>query len=239
MKPAFIPELIAKIALADPRVRRTDPIERRAQIEMWAGILAEVPAEFAVQAAQAHYAESQWPITAGDIAARWQTVVRDRMRRDNGTFEPGDHPGLDPDDVGGYLAALRGQRQAVAHGQLPPAPVKAITAGPAAAEAARRIAQLGDYLTGETRTALAPFRPGAAERERLVRDGLGDPLSVACPYEHCRAERGKPCRNARRHDRRTPHPSRIDLAAGVTPAAETTTTPGAWPGVDDQERTSA
>src|SRR5262249_6595158 len=89
-----IPQLIAQIALADPRVRREDKVERRAQIVMWAGILTDVPYDFAVQAAQQHYAQSQWPIAPGDIAGRWQAGVRDRMNRDNGTFEPNDYPDL-------------------------------------------------------------------------------------------------------------------------------------------------
>ncbi|MFD4572065.1 hypothetical protein ACFWNK_01960 [Streptomyces sp. NPDC058417] len=214
MNPEQVPELIAKIAMADPRVRREDPVERRGQLQMWIGILADVPYDFAVQAAQQHYATSQWPITAGDIATRWQTAVRDRMAAHTQAFEPYAHPDLDPDDADGYLAALRGERQAVAHGQLPPEPVRAaITAGPAAAEAQRRIAQLGDYLTTEARTALAPLRPRASERERLLRGGHGDYLAVACPHIHCLAPAGQPCRNRHRVARTTPHPSRVDHAA--------------------------
>ncbi|WP_330236124.1 zinc finger domain-containing protein [Streptomyces sp. NBC_00566] len=236
MNVEHVPELIAKIAMADPRVKRTDPIERRAQLEMWAGILADVPLEFALQATHAHYAESQWAITAGDIATRWREVVRDRLSRHTRTFDPSAHPEIDPDDIAGYLAIVQGEHRAVVHGHELPRPVRKAIGGPAAQEAAERIAELGDYIGDKTRAALAPFRPRTAERERLVREGHGDPLSVACPYEHCRAGRGKPCRNARRHDRRTPHPSRIELAAGGAQSAEQTTTtepighaPGAWP----------
>lgn len=231
MNPEHVPELIAKIGLADPRVKRTDPIERRAQLEMWIGILADVPREFAVHAAQAHYAESQWAITAGDIATRWQAVVKDRMRRHNGTFEPVDHPDLDPDDVIGYLQALRGERQAVALGYKAPSPVKAITAGAAATEAERRIAALGNYLAGEAREQLAPYRPMTAERERLIRSGAPDPLGVDCPHIHCRAPKGTACRNRRRQARDKPHPSRKELANGVPQQeqAEEQQTAGAWP----------
>jgi hypothetical protein len=219
MTPEYIPELIAKIALADPRIKREDPIERRAMIHMWAGILADVPLDFALQAAQDHYAQSQWAILPSDIASRWQSVVRDRMNRHTGTFEPNDHPELDPDDIGGYLATLRGETRAVVLGHQPPTPLAAITAGPAAAEAQRRIAQLGDYLTTETRSALAPFRPVAAAREQAAAESRPDPYSVACPW--CQAQPGDQCRRKhtrpdgehRSRRRRNPHPSRIDLAA--------------------------
>lgn len=214
MKPAEIPQLLAQIALADPRVRREDPIEMRAQIHMWAGILADVPADFALKAAQEHYAKSTWPILPAEIATRWQTLVRERMNRDIGTFEP--RPDLDPDDVPGYLAALRQQRQAVVHGQTPPAEVRAITAGPAAAEAARRVAALGDYLTTETRQALAPYRPVAAARLEAATEGRPDPLTVACPVETCRAPAGQPCqrptRRGGRHRLQHPHPTRTESA---------------------------
>ncbi|GGV68995.1 hypothetical protein GCM10010294_25310 [Streptomyces griseoloalbus] len=219
MKPAEIPQLLAQIALADPRVRREDPIEMRAQIQMWAGILADVPPDFALHAAQQHYATSTWPILPAEIATRWQAVVRDRMNRDVGTFEP--QPGLDPDDVPGYLTALREQRQAVVYGQQPPAEVRAITAGPAAAEAVRRVAQLGDYLTTETRTALAPYRPIAAARLQAAQTGQPDALAVACPVHTCRAAPGQPCqRPSRRHGRHRltePHPSRTETAATTDP----------------------
>ncbi|MER8219728.1 hypothetical protein ABTZ58_03840 [Streptomyces sp. NPDC094143] len=218
MKPAEIPQLLAQIALADPRVRREDPIEMRAQIHMWAGILADVPADFALTAAQEHYATSTWPILPAEIATRWHALVRDRMNRDIGTFEP--PPGHDPDDVPGYLAALRQQRQAVVHGQAPPAEVRAITAGPAAEEARRRVAQLGDYLTTETRQALAPYRPVAAERLRAAQTGRPDALAVPCPVETCRAAPGQPCQRPTRRGGRTrlsnPHPTRIEASALAT-----------------------
>ncbi|MCI3153199.1 hypothetical protein ELQ39_15810 [Streptomyces sp. GB4-14] len=216
MNPEQIPELIAQIALADPRVRREDRIERRAQAHMWAGILADVPYDYALTAAQQHYATSQWPITPGDIAGRWQTVVRDRMNRHSGTFEPTAHPDVDPDDVPGYLEALRGERRAVVYGQQPPAEVRAITAGPAAAEAQRRVAALGDYLTTETRRALAPYRPVAAARLDAAQENRPDPLAVACPVETCRARPGHPCQRPTRQGGRRPidkpHPSRTDAA---------------------------
>jgi hypothetical protein len=219
MEPEQIPQLIAQIALADPRVRREDKVERRAQIVMWAGILAEVPYDFAIQAAQAHYAQSQWPIAPGDIASRWQATVRDRLTRDNGTFEPNDHPDLDPDDIIGYLAALRGQRQAVARGFQPPNNVKAITAGPAADEVTDRLKTLGSYVPRQVDEALNVYRPVKAARRTALTAGQPDALSVPCDW--CDAPAGEPCRSRRiapgggataNKRRATPHPSRLNDA---------------------------
>lgn len=214
-----VPQLIAQVALADSRVRREDKMERRAQILMWAGILAEVPYDFAVQAVQQHYAHSQWPIAPGDIASRWQGTVRDRLQRDNGTFEPNDFPDLDPDDVIGYLQALRGQRQAVAKGFQPPSTVKAITAGPAADEVTARLKTLGTYVPQQVDEALDAHRPLKAARRAALTANQPDPLSVPCDW--CQAPIGEPCRSRRvdpnggatRNRRRpAPHPSRIDDA---------------------------
>jgi len=219
MDAAQIPQLIAQIALADPRVRREDKTERRAQIHMWAGILTEVPYDFALQAAQQHYAASQWPINPSDIAARWQATVRDRMTRHTGTFEPGDYPDLDPDDVIGYLQALRGQRQAVARGLQPPSNVRAITAGPAADAVTARLNALGTYVPRQVDDVLDAYRPVKAARREAVITGQPDPLSVDCDW--CQAPAGEPCRSRRiapgggataNRRRSTPHPSRADDA---------------------------
>ncbi|UOB09123.1 hypothetical protein MQE23_08660 [Streptomyces sp. HP-A2021] len=218
MEPEQLPQLIAQIALADPRVRREDPTERRAQIVMWAGILAEVPYDFALQAAQTHYATSTWPILPAEIATRWAAVVRDRMNRHNGTFEPTAHPELDPDDVDGYLAALRGERQAVVLGQAPPSEVKELTAGPAAEEAARRLDELGSYVPRTVDELLDKHRPTKAARRAAILAGQPDALAVPCTY--CKAPAGQRCRINRidasgalgRRERSTPHPTRIDDA---------------------------
>lgn len=214
-----IPQLIAQIALADSRVRREDKMERRAQIVMWAGILAEVPYDFALQAVQQHYAQSQWPVAPGDIASRWKTSVRDRVNRDNGTFEPNDFPDLDPDDVIGYLQALRGQRQAVAQGVQPPNTVKAITAGAAAEEVTKRLKALGTYVPQQVDEVLDAYRPVKAARRAALTAGQPDALSVPCDW--CDAPTGEPCRSRRvdpnggatsNRRRTTPHPSRLDDA---------------------------
>ena len=219
MNPDQIPQLIAQIALADPRIRRDDPTEQRAQILMWAGILADVPYNDAIRFVHEHYATSQWPILPANIATRWQAVVRDRMTRHVGTFEPTAHPELDPDDEAGYRRALAAERQAVALGQQPPTELAAITAGPAAEEVERRLAALGTYMPPTVRDALAPYRPAAAERTTAIREGRPDALAVPCPVETCRATAKDSCtrpgKGGRRHRLANPHPSRLDAATGA------------------------
>jgi hypothetical protein len=216
MNPSEIPQLLAQIALADPRVRRDDPIERRAQIHMWAGILANVPYDYAITAAHQHYSRSTWPILPADIATRWQATVRDRMNRHTGTFEPVAHPEVDPDDPYGntFVKALRAERHAVATGPQPPSDLRAITSGRAAAEVEQRLARLGTYMPSSVRDALAdaaPDRPRPTDPERAA-------LLVPCPFETCRAPARHRCRlGATGQERRTPHPSRI--AAAQQPAA--------------------
>lgn len=218
MNPSEIPQLLAQIALADPRVRRTDPIELRAQIAMWAGILADVPYDAAVSYAHEHYTESIWPILPAHIATRWAADVRDRLTRHNGTFEPATHPELHPDDVEGFQQALRAERHDVAVGARPPDTTRAITAGPAAAEVEARLAAMGSYVPPHVREVLAEQRPEKAARERLIRSGLADPLSVPCPHDPCRADTGHRCRTNGR-ERREAHPSRTDAAQKARNAA--------------------
>ncbi|MEU7010395.1 hypothetical protein [Streptomyces sp. NPDC046332] len=218
MDPEQIPELIARIALADKRVRVEDPVEQTAQIDMWAGILAAVPYEYALQAAHAHYSRSTWPILPADIATRWAADVRDRLTRHTGTFEPLAHPELDPDDEAGYRAALAAERHAVATGQQPPNELRAITAGPAAAEVDRRLEVLGSYIPLHVRDVIAEMRPERADMERNAAAGIPNPLSVDCPYGPCRAPAGQRCRN-RGQDRREPHPTRQEAATDARSAA--------------------
>lgn len=212
MKPSEVPQLLAEIALADPRVRRTDHIELRAQIAMWAGILTNVPYDAAVRYAHEHYTKSTWPILPADIATRWTTAVADRLGRHIGTFEPLAHPELHPDDEAGYRAALTAERHAVATGQQPPNEMKALTAGPAAADVQARLDRMGTYMPASVKDTLAELRPAAVERERLIRSGLGDPLGIACPWDACRAQKGHRCRTGR-HERREPHPARTAAAS--------------------------
>lgn len=210
MKPSEVPQLLAQIALADPRVRREDPIELRAQIAMWAGILADVPYDYAITAAHQHYAKSTWPILPADIATRWAATVRDRMNRHTDPAPAG----VDPDNETAYRHAIAAGRRAVAIGQAPAVELRELTTGPAACEADARWAALGSCVPLHVRDALAEQRPERAERERLLRAGQPDPLSVQCPWDACRAPAGQRCqtRGRSRHD---PHPARIDAAAGA------------------------
>jgi hypothetical protein len=214
-----IPQLLKQVSYADPRLLPSDPKEVMALAALWATVLTDVPADFAINAVGEHYATSPFPIKPSDIADRWNTSVRDRMSRDNGTFEPGDHPNLDPDDVIGYLAALRGQRQAVAQGFQPPNTVKAITAGPAADEVTARLKTLGTYVPRQVDEVLDAYRPVKAARRAALTAGQPDPLSVECDW--CQAPAGEPCRSRRvdphggatsNRRRATPHPTRIEDA---------------------------
>ncbi|MEE1735941.1 cell surface glycoprotein [Streptomyces sp. BE147] len=208
-----IPQLIAQIALADPRVKRDDPTERRAQILMWAGILAEVPYDYAITAAHQHYAKSTWPILPADIATRWSATVRDRMNRHT---DPA--PTVDPDNETAYRAELAATRHAVAIGEAPAVELRELTAGPAAYEADARWAALGSYIPLHVRDALAEQQPERAERERLLRSGLADPLSVQCPWDACRAPKGQRCQT-RGRTRNEPHPARTAAARDRQAAA--------------------
>lgn len=212
MNPDQIPQLIAQIALADARVRREDPTEQRAQILMWAGILADVPYDYAITAAQRHYAKSTWPILPADIATQWAATVRDRMQRD---VDPA--PPVDPDNETAYRAALAAHRRAVATGQEPPVEHKALSAGPAAAEAEQRLKAFGRYIPPSVDDILAAYRPRRAARIAVLREGRPDALAVPCPVETCRAAVGAPCtrpgKGQTRHRLASPHPSRVDYAA--------------------------
>lgn len=159
MNPEEIPRLLAQIALADPRVRREDPVELRAQIAMWAGILVDVPYDYAITAAQKHYAQSNWPILPADIATRWRAVVRDRMNRD---IDPA--PPVDPDNEQAYRAQLVARRQAVANGAV--RPVQALPAAERDDVAAMR--QQGD-LKAFIQQGMRDAAAENARRKALVR----------------------------------------------------------------------
>ncbi|AZM91459.1 hypothetical protein [Streptomyces sp. W1SF4] len=228
MNPDQIPQLLKQVSYADPRVLPEDRKELQGLAALWAGVLIDVPAEFAMWAVGQHYAESPFPIKPSDIAGRWRAHVRDRMNRHTGTLEPGHHPELDPDDAEGFIRALRTERRAVIMGEQQPTPLKAITGADAVPdEVQERLNRIGRYMPEEARKALAAYRPVAAARERLIRTGQPDPLAVPCPWcaaaveQACRGRRVTPGRDpeSKRQGARAPHPSRTDAARAISSSA--------------------
>lgn len=198
-------ELLAQIALVDDRVVKVDPAEQRAQVAMWAAVLRDVPLTFAGEAVGRHYAESAWPIMPKDVAERWRTQVRDRLGRSTGTFEPTDHPHIDPDDETGdaYVAALRSQRRAIAGGDTEPVALREL------------MPAVGDRLGGGRVAELVPanetFRTVKEQRYPRRERPAGPPeLAVHCP--RCGASPSRPCRLP--HNDRVmtgTHPSRREV----------------------------
>lgn len=122
-------DLLRQIALVDDRVVRLDETEQVAQVTMWAAILRDVPITYAGQAVGEHYATSAYPIMPKDIAERWRAESRRRLDRHVNTFEPRSRPFLDPDDIPGYHAALRAERDRVRRGNDEPIAWPALMAG--------------------------------------------------------------------------------------------------------------
>lgn len=226
-----IAALLAYVDRLDPTRAPQSKAAAGERLDQWATLLEHVPATAqhpdgperswdAARVAARHIATSPYPIKPSDIGAPWETYRADVVGRH---WDPA--PPVDPDDVKAYRAALRGTRQAVAVGALPPAPQHAIEGRPSPiraerdAEAARRLAALGDYVPRTVRDQLAPYRPHRAARERLAAANLPDPLDVECTW--CGATVAQPCR-ARRVDPKTnavgyrakksPHPCRVEAA---------------------------
>lgn len=209
-------ELLAQIALVDDRVVKVDEAEQQAQVTMWAAILRDVPLQFAGQAVGEHYAASAYPILPKDITERWRNTVRDRLGRAVGTFEPTDHPHLDPDDVPGYQTALRAARGAVAGGDSQPIAVGELM--PAQGST------FGNRLA-ELVPANEQFVAAKLQRYPRREQPAGPPeRAVHCPA--CGASAGRPCQTTSRGRRMTgTHPSRRD----VYEAAQTTDSKGDQP----------
>lgn len=187
MTPDQIPQLIAEIALADPRIMRTDPMERRAQVAMWAGILADVPYDFAAKAVHRHYAESTYPILPAEITNQWKAEVSNRLS--NFVYE--DDPDETPQQ---YLARLRQQIADTAAGRRPPAPE---SASPLLSSAPRPIAELLEGIGREVPDEDVPAR---------------GPLSAECP--RCGSGPLRACKTPNGRRMEIFHPARIDAARG-------------------------
>ncbi|GGQ81091.1 zinc finger domain-containing protein [Streptomyces flaveolus] len=197
-------DLLERIALVDDRVVKADEIEQEAQVTMWAAVLRDVPLQFAGQAVGDHYAASAYPVMPKDIAERWRRQVRDRLDRSTGTFEPADHPYIDPDDDTGnaFVAALRGQRAEIAHGASEPVGLRELLPPPGTDLRSR---------VGVLVPANETFRAVKEERyPRRARPAGPPELAVHCPK--CGASAGRPCRLPH-NDRamKECHPSRRDV----------------------------
>lgn len=205
-------DLLERIALVDDRVVRADEIEQEAQVAMWAAVLRDVPLAFAGEAVGRHYAESAWPIMPKDIASRWRDQVRDRLNRSTGTFEPTDHPDVNPDDRFGnaYVAALRAERRAVAGGDAEPVGLRELM--PAVGS------RLGGGRTAELVPANDEFRTVKEKRFPRRERPAGPPeRAVHCPA--CGASPDKPCRSLERgRVLTTCHGSRRDVHAAAQSA---------------------
>ncbi|MFE5395790.1 cell surface glycoprotein [Streptomyces sp. NPDC056568] len=219
MTPREVAALIAYVVKLDPRLALDDQAAAAERLAQWCDLLSDVPAQAhgwdAARTARDYIARNPYRIQPSDVSRPWHTHKADQIGRHVGTFEPTAHPEIDPDDETGdaYVAALRREREAVAAGRIAPVTLRAITAGPAAAEVERRLAALGEYMPPSVKQVLAEQRPRRTERERAAVEGRPDPLDVSCIYEHCLAPVGEPCRNARRQVRTKPHPTRLDRAA--------------------------
>ncbi|MEU4986601.1 cell surface glycoprotein [Streptomyces sp. NPDC021969] len=226
------PEIAALLAYVDRLDPTRAPQSKAAageRLEQWATLLDHVPATAqhpdgrhwdASQVAARYIATSPYPIKPSDIGAPWETYRADVVGRHHDPAPP-----VDPDNEAAYRAALRNTRQAVAVGALAPAPQHAIEGRPSPiraqrdAEAARRLAALGDYVPKTVRDQLAQYRPHRAQRERLAAANMPDPLDVECTW--CGATVGQPCR-ARRiapgtdaigyRAKKAPHPCRVEDA---------------------------
>ncbi|MFD8318621.1 zinc finger domain-containing protein [Kitasatospora purpeofusca] len=202
MTPDLIPRLIAELALADPRLRKDDDAERRAQSLLWAAALTGVPYDFALRAAREHYRTSPWSVMPADIATRWDTWSRARLARHTDPT-----PAVDPDRSGAWCRELGATRRAVAAGEVEPTPA-AIAEGPPLA-VAELVAGIG--RTPPTRDG-AQYIPAAAGQVlaafRAVRRAE---WTIGCPVPACRARPGDPCTRPSGGRLSTgSHPSRLD-----------------------------
>jgi hypothetical protein len=167
VKPDQIPQLLKQVSYADPRMLPEDPAEVMGMAALWAVVLADVPTDYAMHAVGEHYAASPYPIKPSDIADRWRTISRDRLRNHTDTFEPTRYPHLDPDDIAGYQAALRAEREAVRTGQAKPTPVRAITSREVQEDDIRAMRQQDD-LKAFMRQAITTAAADNERRRKLV-----------------------------------------------------------------------
>jgi hypothetical protein len=114
MTPDQIGPFLERVSLTDPRILPDDQAEALAATALWAVAMAEVDAQFALNAVAKHYAQSPYLVKPSDIAAQWRTHVRNRAERH---VDP--VPAADPEDPAAYNAELRASRAAAAANVIP------------------------------------------------------------------------------------------------------------------------
>lgn len=163
--------------------------------DAWHDVLGDWPLATARTAAAA-VAKKQPFVSPAEIIAEIRKQRNDKADSFQGPGLPAEVPDADPDDIPAYLAALRAQRTRAADGaELKRRPVAELIAGV--------VDSFGEIPSRDADMVAEVRRPG--------------PLGIECPS--CRAPMGRPCRasipgNRASRDLRTPHASRIRVAAG-------------------------
>ncbi|MFD9853426.1 cell surface glycoprotein [[Kitasatospora] papulosa] len=214
-------EVAALLAYIDRLDPTRAPLDRPAveeRLTQWCDVLADVAASAphpegrhwdASQAAYRHITTSPYPIKPSDVSRPWADFRRDVLSRH---FDP--LPDVDPDDEPAYRAAIANHRRAIETGQTVATPRALMPAGSRADRdqaAAERLKQFGTYVPRSVTEALASQRPGMTERRRLAVAGQPDPFNVACPWEACRAPKGRKC-HTRGRPRSDFHDGRLTAA---------------------------
>jgi len=165
--------------------------------DAWHDVLADYRLSDA-RAAAATVARRQPFVSPAEIIDEIKRIRSDRASEFQGPGLSAEVPDADPDDVRGYLAALRAQRTRSADG-MKPRPVAELVKS-----VARALPAVGDIAAeGETQDVR---RPG--------------PLGVDCPV--CKAPIGRPCKTALRgKPSKTIHPARRRVAKGEPAYSET------------------
>ncbi|NEA19843.1 cell surface glycoprotein [Streptomyces halstedii] len=180
---AHVAMLLAYVDKLDPSRAPIEEADILDRLDAWAEVLDDVEAKAphpdgrdwnAAHAVRKHIATSPYPIKASDVSRPWHAFKADLLRRHTGTFDPHEHPELDPDDPHGnaYVAAQRAELHAVATGQRPPTPVRAIAPprpGPVdlTEDDVKAMRQQGDLIR-HMKAASAQARADNARRKKLV-----------------------------------------------------------------------
>ncbi|KUH38412.1 MULTISPECIES: hypothetical protein [Streptomyces] len=191
MTPEQTAALLAYAVRLDPRLAITDEDAADERLDQWCDLLADVPATAphpdghnwdAAQAVRHHIASSPYRIQPSDISRPWHTFKADIIGRHTGTFEPTDHPEINPDDPTGdaYVAALRAERRAVATGRRMPTSARAIAPAVSQADvsAMRQQKDLARFIkdTGRQAAARCAARRAAVLRHPDLTERLHDLL---------------------------------------------------------------